>query len=90
MGIMDLYYTVDQAAAYLKVTVQTMRQWVEKLRIPNEKVGETTVMLKEDIHGILKYKILASLREVTGKDEVKLCDDCMAGIMEPAPKKAEK
>ena len=81
MGIMDSYYTIDQAAEYLKVTPQTMRQWVEKLRIPNEKVGETTVMPKDDIHGILKYKILAALREVTGKDQVEICADCMTGLM---------
>jgi excisionase family DNA binding protein len=66
--------TLEEVAAYLKVTPQTIYTWAQEKRIPAAKLGKEWRFKKSIID-----KWFASHFDAKFKDIVKLCEDDESG-----------
>lgn len=51
---MDKLYSVEEAAALLRVTPRTIREWIATGRLGASKSGRTFIILESDIEDYLK------------------------------------
>jgi len=50
----DVYYTLAEASALLKVHVQTLRRWIRQGRLPARRFGRQYRLRSEDIEALAR------------------------------------
>lgn len=50
-------YTADEAAAYLKVTLRTIRQWLKDGSLKGSKVGKAWLIRESDIQAFIESRV---------------------------------
>lgn len=60
---MNERFTVPEAAAYLRLSLHTVRGWISQRRIPHIKLSRRVFIRKSDLDKILEDSIKPALRE---------------------------
>jgi len=52
----DVYVSIGQAASFLLVNRLTVRRWLEQGKLRGERIGRTTLILKEDVWSVAQQR----------------------------------